>query len=110
MSFAKRLRERREELKMTQEELSSRIGEDNGGELTRQSVSKWEQENPKTPAYPEVQKLLRLSVELDIPLDELFQDELSGLRKKKNGGADPAERYPGSIAGLKILAEALKEF
>lgn len=110
MSFAKRLKERRESLGLTQEELSSRIGEDNGEALSRQSVSKWEQDNSKNPTYPEVQNLLRLSAELDISLDELFQDELNDLYKKKNGDSDPAERYPGAIAGLKAFAEALKEF
>lgn len=109
VSFARRLKERREELKLTQEELSFHIGEDNGKELSRQAVSKWEKENPEDPAYPEVQTLLRLSLALDISLDELFRDELATIRKKKTAYEEFEERYPGVVAGMDTFAEAFKK-
>ena len=98
--FAEKLKQRREELSLTQEELGACISE----ELSRQAVSKWERgEN-----LPEVEKLLILAVKLDISLDELFADELAYLRKDKAPENDFLERYPGLIAGMKAFVEALK--
>ena len=69
MTFGNKIRERREELRMTQEDLSSVVHE----ELSRQSVSKWE----RGEAYPDVEILITLSAVLGLSLDEMFQDELS---------------------------------
>lgn len=69
MTFGNKIRERREELRMTQEDLSSFVHE----ELSRQSVSKWE----RGEAYPDVENLITLSAVLGLSLDEMFQDELS---------------------------------
>ena len=98
MYFGEKLKQRREEKELTQEDVASFFGED----FSRQSVSKWE----RSDAYPEVDKLLVLSVKLDISLDELFSDELAYLKKKKP--ADSVEdSYPGLVAGLKTLADIL---
>ena len=74
MKFGDKIRERREELKMTQEELSSFVHE----ELSRQSVSKWE----RGEAYPDVENLITLSAVLGLSLDEMFEDELSNRISK----------------------------
>lgn len=96
--FPDKLKQRREEQGLTQEEVAAFFGED----CSRQSVSKWE----RGAAFPEVEKLLVLSVKLDISLDELFSDELKYL--KKGEGIDQFEiSYPGIIAGLKTLATIL---
>ena len=99
--FGERLKRRREEKGLTQEEVASYFGE----EFSRQSVSKWERDE----SYPEVKNLLILSVELDISLDDLFSDELNGYRKKiKGDSGELLDKYPGLVAGLKTLAHALR--
>lgn len=98
MFFGEKLKERREEKNLTQDDVSAFFGED----LTRQAVSKWERGD----AYPEVDKLLLLSVKLDISLDELFTYELAYLRKEKTTSS-VENSYPGLIAGLKTLANIL---
>jgi len=80
MYFSEKLKQRREEKELTQEDVASFFGDD----FSRQAVSKWERDE----AYPEVKKLLVLSVVLDISLDELFTDELAYL--KKNKPSDPS--------------------
>ena len=101
MTFGERLKERRNELGITQEELGASINE----ELSRQAVSKWERDE----AYPEVDKLLILAAKLDISLDELFADELKYLKRGKQETDDFAEKYPGILAGVKTFAEILKK-
>lgn len=102
MSFGERLKKRREEMGMTQEDLAARIDQ----ELTRQSISKWE---IGPVAYPKAEPLLCLSVILDISLDELFADELSYLKRNKEDEPSALDRYPGLVAGMKTLVEALKK-
>ncbi len=100
MFFGERLKQRREEKGLTQEELASFLGDN----LSRQSVSKWERDE----SYPEVEKLLKLSVKLDISLDELFLDELNHYRKETEKGKID-EKYPGFVSGLKTLAHVLRQ-
>ncbi|HHV82797.1 MAG TPA: helix-turn-helix transcriptional regulator [Tepidanaerobacter syntrophicus] len=100
MFFGERLKQRREEKGLTQEELASFLGDN----LSRQSVSKWERDE----SYPQVEKLLKLSVKLDISLDELFFDELNYYRK----GTEKRkidDKYPGFVSGLKTLARILHQ-
>lgn len=87
---------------MTQEELAARIDQ----ELTRQAISKWEL-GPA--AYPKAEPLLCLSVILDISLDELFADELSYLKRNKDDEQSILYLYPGLVAVMKTLIEALKK-
>lgn len=68
MSFADNLRELRKENNLTQEELAELL------EVSRQSVSKWEQGI----GYPEVEKLLILSEKMNVSLDCLM-----GVRVEK---------------------------
>lgn len=100
MSFGEKIRQRREELGLTQEDLIANIGV----ELSRQAVSKWECDE----TYPTVEKLLVLAAELDISLDTLFVDELNYLNRRKKSGLDLEKEYPGLIAGLKTFAKALE--
>lgn len=64
MSFAENLKSMRKERHISQEELAEIIG------VSRQAISKWEQGN----GYPEMEKLLALSRELNISLDYLMLD------------------------------------
>lgn len=98
MDFGEKLKLRRKEKKLTQEDMALFFGDD----FNRQSVSKWERND----AYPEVDKLLVLSVKLDISLDELFSNELSYLKKKKPSDS-VEDTNPGLVAGLKTLADIL---
>lgn len=100
-SFGDKLKRRREELSLTQEDVGSYISD----ELSRQAVSKWERDE----AYPEVKSLLLLSVKLDMSLDEMFADELANLRRNENDSSSFLDKYPGLLVGVKTFAEALKK-
>ncbi len=65
MEFGEQLKKIRKEQKITQEGLAERLG------VSRQAVSKWENGE----GYPETEKLLRLSRELSISLDELLGNQ-----------------------------------
>ena len=103
--FGEKLYQRRKQLSLTQEQLADKISlEQEEREVTRQTVSKWENGN----CLPEVKTLLTLIVLLDIPFDELFEDELAVLRKEKVPDTDFFERYPGAVALLKQYVEIAK--
>lgn len=74
-----------------------------GEDFSRQSVSKWE----RNETFPEVDKLLRLSVNLEISLDVLLADELSYYRKGEDIEAIES-KYPGMAAGAKTLIHILR--
>ena len=101
MSFGEKLKHRREELSLTQEDVGSYVSD----ELSRQAVSKWERDE----AYPEVKTLLILSVKLGMSLDEMFSDELANLRRNEGNEVSSLDKYPGLFAGIKTFAEALKK-
>lgn len=98
MAFADTLKQRREEQKLTQEDVAGFFEE-----CSRQAVSNWERGS----ALPETEKLLIISVKLDISLDVLFADELVYLKRGKIEKSE-LDKYPGVIAGIKLLAEKLK--
>ena len=62
MCFSENLKRIRKEKGMSQEELAELL------DVSRQAVSKWEQDM----AYPEVEKLLLLSKKMNVSLDELM--------------------------------------
>ncbi len=62
MSFAENLKQLRKERNLTQEDLAELL------DVSRQAVSKWEQGE----GYPETEKLLLLSKQLNISLDTLM--------------------------------------
>ena len=97
MAFGEKLKKRREEKGMSQDDVAGFFGEN----FSRQAVSKWERGD----GYPEVNILLILVAKLDISLDILFEEELNYLKKKTPN--DMMEKYPGVEAGLKVLVEYL---
>jgi len=74
MSFAENLRQIRKEKGLSQEELAEML------DVSRQAVSKWEQGQ----GYPEVEKLLYLSRELNLSLDGLMATEIARDRDAKS--------------------------
>ena len=68
------IRRLRKERNLTQEELAELL------DVSRQAVSKWEQDQ----GYPEVEKLLLLSAKLNVSLDALMDIEINRNAKVKN--------------------------
>ena len=64
MSFSENLKAIRTEKNLTQEQLAELL------DVSRQAVSKWEQEN----GYPETEKLMQIAQKLDVSLDSLLLD------------------------------------
>ncbi|WP_141434284.1 helix-turn-helix domain-containing protein [Bacillus sp. 03113] len=73
MGFADNLKSIRQERHISQEELAEIIG------VSRQAVSKWEQGS----GYPEMEKLLVLSKELNVSLDYLMLGEIKSTENNK---------------------------
>ncbi|WFF71818.1 helix-turn-helix transcriptional regulator [Proteiniclasticum sp. QWL-01] len=96
--FNVKLKQRREDKGLTQEEVAAFIGPD----FSRQSVSKWE----RGEGFPEVETLLLLSVKLDISLEELFSEELAYYRKTPIFNVK--DKYPGLVAFIDTIAETWK--
>lgn len=74
MSFADNLKSIRKDRKLSQEELAEKIG------VSRQAISKWEQGS----GYPETEKLLILSHELNVSLDYLMLGETGNTISEKS--------------------------
>lgn len=74
MSFADNLQSIRKEKQLSQEELAEKIG------VSRQAISKWEQGS----GYPETEKLLVLSHELNVSLDYLMLGEARTVENTKS--------------------------
>ncbi len=74
MGFAENLKQLRVEKHLSQEELAEML------DVSRQAVSKWEQGI----GYPEAEKLLLLSRELNISLDSLMSTETAQKVNSKN--------------------------
>lgn len=73
MSFAENLKSIRQEKNISQEDLAEIIG------VSHQAVSKWEQGS----GYPEMEKLLVLSKELNVSLDYLMLGEIKPTEDNK---------------------------
>ena len=73
MSFAENLKLIRKERNITQEKLAELLN------VSRQAVSKWESGN----GYPETEKLLIISKELNVSLDYLLNDKINELDIKE---------------------------
>jgi transcriptional regulator with XRE-family HTH domain len=74
MSFADNLKSIRKERHISQEELAEIMG------VSRQAVPKWEQGS----GYPEVEKLIVLSKELNVSLDYLMLGEKEPAQNNRN--------------------------
>lgn len=98
MSFADRLKMSRKEKGYSQEALAEAL------EVSRQSITKWE----TGAAFPELKKLLQLSVVLDKDLDWLLCDERNAMIVDKG----PELRMPHGhrqVYNLKSLEAAIKD-
>ncbi len=73
MGFAANLKSLRQKKHISQEELAEIIG------VSRQAVSKWEQGS----SYPEIEKLIILSKELNVSLDYLMLGEINFTESKE---------------------------
>ena len=101
MSFGTNLRAAREAKGLSQGQLSDML------DIKRQTVTSWEADV----AFPKVDKLLLLSVTLDVSLDTLLADELAYYRKETAAAkSDPEwEAYGARFAeALKPLIAALE--
>ena len=88
MSFGENLRKIRKQRNITQEELAELLN------VSRQAISKWEAGN----GYPETEKLILISRELNISLDYLLNDT-SNLSEKETTEEKNAVYAPsGKIA------------
>ena len=65
MSFSENLRAVRKEKNLSQEQLAELLN------VSRQAVSKWEQDS----GYPETEKLIQIAQKLDVSLDSLLLDK-----------------------------------
>ena len=74
MSFAENLKSIRKERNLSQEDLAEIL------DVSRQAVSKWELGD----GYPEVEKLLLLSLKLNVSLDYLMSTESTKASSDKN--------------------------
>lgn len=74
MNFSKQLKKYRELKKFSQEELAEKIY------VTRQTISKWENEK----SYPDIHNLIALSLLFDISLDELIKGDVEKMEQKSN--------------------------
>ena len=74
MSFAENLKQLRKEHLLSQEDLAELL------DVSRQAVSKWEQDQ----GYPEVEKLLLLSSKLSVSLDALMGTGIGNASAEKN--------------------------
>lgn len=98
MSFAGRLKISRKEKGYSQEALAEEL------EVSRQSITKWE----TGAAFPELKKLLQLSVALDKDLDWLMCDERNALIVDK--GPDLRMSYDyRQVYDLKSLEAAIMD-
>lgn len=88
MSFAENLRATRKQRGITQEELAERL------EVSRQAISKWE----SGAGYPETEKLIALSRELNISLDYLLNDGANMEEKEEREEKSAVYAPSGSIA------------
>ena len=98
MSFAGRLKISRKEKGYSQESLAEEL------EVSRQSITKWETGT----AFPELRKLLQLSVILDKDLDWLLCDERNALIIDKGPELRTLHDQTG-IYDMKSLKEAVME-
>ncbi|MCI9079452.1 MAG: helix-turn-helix transcriptional regulator [Lachnospiraceae bacterium] len=88
MGFGENLKTIRKQKNITQEELAGLL------DVSRQAVSKWESGN----GYPETEKLLMLSKELDVSLDYLMGGVPVTSEKEKTEEKSVEYAIPGKIA------------
>lgn len=83
MSFADNLKDIRKKQNITQEQLAEILA------VSRQAISKWESGF----GYPETEKLLILSKELNVSLDYLFSERCHMVRPMNKGRVSKVDTY-----------------
>lgn len=83
MSFADNLKYVRKQQNITQEQLADMLS------VSRQAISKWESGQ----GYPETEKLLIISKELNVSLDFLFSERCRMVRPQNNGRVSKIDTY-----------------
>ena len=83
MSFAENLKHIRKKRDITQEQLADMLS------VTRQAISKWESGF----GYPETEKLLIISKELDVSLDYLFSERCHMVRSENTKRVSKIDTY-----------------
>lgn len=89
MSFSENLKKLRSEKNLSQEQLAELLG------VSRQAVSKWEQDG----GYPETEKLIQLADKLDVSLDALLLNRQTGAETK-----EPIQKNQAAISTDKKIA------
>jgi transcriptional regulator with XRE-family HTH domain len=93
MSFSENLKAIRKEKGLSQEQLAELL------DVSRQAVSKWEQEG----GYPETEKAIQIAQKLGVSLDFLLLDR----RINGDGGKDDAPKRPAAFSnGGKIAVQS----
>ncbi|WEV38775.1 helix-turn-helix domain-containing protein [Lactobacillus sp. ESL0680] len=83
MELARVLRERRQELNLTQQQLADKL------HVTRQTLSRWE----NSLSYPNLDTLVELSDLLAVPLDTLLKGDNNAMVKKISSDVNDKRRY-----------------
>lgn len=83
MSFAENLKHIRKKRNITQEQLADMLS------VSRQAISKWESGG----GYPETEKLLIISKELDVSLDYLFSERCHMVRSENTKRVSKIDTY-----------------
>lgn len=89
MSLGNKLAEARKKQNLTQEQLAERLG------VTRQAVSRWESDA----AYPETDKIVRMSQILEVSCDYLLQD---GVNETGQPAVSPVTRLLKQAQGKRV--------
>lgn len=83
MSFGENLKRIRKKQNVTQEELADMLS------VSRQAISKWESDT----GYPEIEKLLIISKELNVSLDYLFSERCHMVRPMNKERVSKVDTY-----------------
>lgn len=89
MTVGEKITKLRKEQNLTQEQLAEIL------KVSRQSVSKWERDD----AYPDTEKLIRISKIFDCSLDYLLKDEIEQMDVNLTSAKEDA-RYDKLRAGM----------
>ena len=92
MDFGARLKEKRTELCLSQEQLADSLG------VTRQTIANWE----KGKTYPDIGSVIKLSDLYDLSLDELLRGD-AGMKKHVENTASFTEKLWNSLFVIAIL-------
>lgn len=91
MEVGERLKERRNELTMTQDFVAEKLG------ITRQTISNWENGR----SYPDIDRIIRLSELYDLSLDELLKGDQEMVHHLKENTT--INRFLRLFAGLLLI-------